>query len=139
MSKIIGQLIYIYPEVSAPLKSGEGTFVKRDFVIAVQRFDPDTGEPTIDTDNTPMFTLFGADRVHQLDALKIGDIVSITYFLRGRKYRDSEGKERLATDIYVQSVTPAHGQPKPVAANPQPQAMPQQQPVAQPVSDGLPF
>lgn len=56
MAKITGKILYIYPTQQLTSKSGN-TFTKRDFVLAVQSFDRDTGEPTIDEGNTPLLSL----------------------------------------------------------------------------------
>lgn len=102
MATIKGKMLYIYPTQQLTSKSGN-TFQKRDFVVAVQRFDPETGEVSVDDDNTPVFSVFG-DRCPQLDALKAGDTVTVTYNLRGRRYRDDNNKERIINDIDVRSV-----------------------------------
>lgn len=52
MATIKGRMVYIYPTQQLTSKSGNA-FQKRDFVFAVQRFDPDTGEVSVDEDNTP--------------------------------------------------------------------------------------
>lgn len=102
MAKISGRIVYIYPTVQLQSKSGNA-FLKRDFVIAVQSFDRDTGEPTIDEDNIPLLSLTG-DRCSQLDAIKKGDIVTVDFYLRGRRYRGDDNRERIITDINVTAV-----------------------------------
>lgn len=105
MAKITGQVVYVYPTQQLQSKTTGNQFTKRDFVIAVQTFDRDTGEPTIDAENTPQLTITG-DRCSQLDNISVGQIVSVTYSLRGRRYRGDDNKERIITDINVSSVTP---------------------------------
>lgn len=107
MAKLTGKIIYIYPTQQLISKSGNA-FTKRDFVLAVQSFDRDTGEPTIDEDNTPLLTLTG-DRCSQLDNITPGQIVTVDFYLRGRRYRDEQNKEKILTDINVTSVR-AQGQ-----------------------------
>ena len=106
MAKLTGKILYIYPTQQLVSKSGN-SFTKRDFVLAMQSFDRDTGEPTIDEENTPMFTLTG-DRCSQLDNIQKGQIVTVDFYVRGRRYRDENNKERIITDINVTSVR-AHG------------------------------
>lgn len=105
MAKITGQVVYVHPTQQLQSKTTGNQFTKRDFVIAVQTFDRDTGEPTIDAENTPQLTITG-DRCSQLDNISVGQIVSVTYALRGRRYRGDDNKERIITDINVSSVTP---------------------------------
>ena len=107
MAKLTGKIIYVYPTQQLTSKSGNA-FTKRDFVIAMQSFDRDTGEPTIDEDNTPLLTLTG-DRCSQLDNITPGQIVTVDFYLRGHRYRDEQNKEKILTDINVTSVR-AQGQ-----------------------------
>lgn len=115
MAKLTGKILYIYPTQQLTSKSGNA-FQKRDFVVAMQSFDRDTGEATIDNDNTPVLTLTG-DRCSQLDNIKQGDIVTVDFYLRGRRYRDEAGKEKIITDINVTSVRQSATRPI-TAANP---------------------
>lgn len=121
MAKITGQVVYVYPTQQLQSKTTGNQFTKRDFVIAVQTFDRDTGEPTIDTENTPQLTITG-DRCSQLDNIQKGQMVSVSYSLRGRRYRGDDNKERIITDINVSSVTPIGEQRQ---WSPQPTQQPQ--------------
>lgn len=104
MAKITGKIICIYPTQQLQSKSGNA-FYKRDFVIAVQSFDRDTGEPAIDESNTPLLSLTN-DRCTQLDSVRVGHIVTVDFYIRGRRYRDDSNKEKIITDINVTSVRP---------------------------------
>lgn len=141
MAKITGKVLYIYPAQQLTSKSGNA-FSKRDFVLAVQRFDPDTGEATIDDTNTPQLTLTG-DRSSQLDNVKQGDIVTVDFYLRGRRYRDESNKEKIITDINVTSVRLNAVRLEPVVPAKAPDAAPNAAPApaAQPKdpNDDLPF
>ena len=119
MAKITGKILYIYPTQLLTSKSGN-TFTKRDFVLAMQSFDRDTGEPTIDEGNTPLLSLTN-DRCSQLDSVRIGQIVSVDFYIRGRRYRDEQNKEKIITDINVTSVRPQNQTfPAQVAPGPAP-------------------
>lgn len=131
MAKITGKILYIYPAQQLTSKSGNA-FTKRDFVIAVQRFDPDTGEATIDDTNTPQLTLTG-DRSSQLDNIKQGDIVTVDYYLRGRRFRGEDNKEKIITDINITSVRLNAVYLRPVANTPQ--GVPPVTPSPQPTPD----
>ncbi len=147
MAKLTGKILYIYPTQQLTSKSGNA-FQKRDFVVAMQTFDRDTGEATIDNDNTPVLTLTG-DRCSQLDSIKQGDIVTVDFYLRGRRYRDDAGKEKIITDINVSSVKqnamlilPVTNPPRVVPIEtPATPAAPAQAPAPQPKdpNDDLPF
>lgn len=141
MAKITGKVLYIYPAQQLTSKSGNA-FSKRDFVIAVQRFDPDTGEATIDDTNTPQLTLTG-DRSSQLENIKQGDIVTVDYYLRGRRFRGEDNKEKIITDINVTSVRLNAVRLEPVVNAKAPDAAPNAAPASatQPKgpNDDLPF
>ncbi|MDE6651393.1 MAG: DUF3127 domain-containing protein [Paramuribaculum sp.] len=142
MAKLTGKVLYIYPTQQLTAKSGNA-FSKRDFVLAVQSFDRDTGEPTIDTENTPQLSLTN-DRCTQLDNIAVGQIVTVDFYLRGRRYRDESNKEKIITDINVTSVRGISTVPTPTpqtqaapAHSPTPSPSPQPQPNSK--QDDLPF
>lgn len=142
MAKLTGKVLYIYPTQQLTAKSGNA-FQKRDFVVAVQSFDRDTGEPTIDSENTPQLTLTG-ERCSQLDSVAVGQIVSVDFYLRGRRFRGDDNKEKIITDVNVTSVRGISTLSTP-APPPQTQATPMQPPApavpAPPkdTNDDLPF
>lgn len=136
MATIKGKMIYIYPTQQLTSKSGNA-FQKRDFVFAVQRFDPETGEVSIDEENTPMLSVTG-DRCLQLDPLKPGDAITVSYNLRGRRYRRDDGKETIINDIDVRSVRGEFQPKQPVAQASTPTEQ-TQQPAAKNDDDDLPF
>lgn len=102
MAKLTGKIVYIYPSKTLTSKNGNA-YQKRDFVIAMQSFDRDTGEPTIDENNTPQLSLIG-DRCSQLDGVNSGDTVTVDFFLRGTRFRGEDGKEKIINDVNVTSV-----------------------------------
>lgn len=79
-----------------PSKSGN-LYTRRDLVIAVRRFDPYTGEPVEDPENTPKFTFFG-ERCRDLEWIQAGDIVTVHFDISGRSY-NKEGKTEYFNDI----------------------------------------
>lgn len=138
MAKLTGRVVYVYPTQQLQSKSTGNQFQKRDFVMAVQSFDRDTGEPTIDRENTPQLTLTG-DRCTQLDNIVVGQMVSVSYSLRGRRYRDENNKEKIITDINVFSVNPLdvmHQPTQPQSMQPQPERKDAQ---SSDLADNLPF
>lgn len=101
--KITGRVLKIGPSQSIMAKSGN-QFVKRDVVIMVRRFDPNTGEPIFDEYNTPKFS-FMNDRCQQLDRIKVGEIVNISFDVRGRAY-EKDGKTDYLNDLNPFSIIP---------------------------------
>ncbi|MBD5585348.1 MAG: DUF3127 domain-containing protein [Clostridia bacterium] len=101
--KITGRVLNIGPSQSIIAKSGN-QFVKRDVVIMVRKFDPYTGEPSFDELNTPKFS-FMNEKCQQLDKIKVGEIVNISFDVRGRAY-EKDGKKDYLTDVNPFSIVP---------------------------------
>lgn len=95
-TKIKGRVLWIGPLRKGTSKSGN-LFEKRDVVITVKRFDPDTGAPKFDEDNTPIFTFFG-ERAKDLEGIQAGDEVTIQYELQGKRV-DKDGKTSFFNDL----------------------------------------
>lgn len=93
--KITGRVLQIGQTQSVPTKSG-GTYDKRDIVITVRKYDPFTGEPREDLENTPKFT-FGGERCRDLDGVNPGDPVTIHFEITGRSYM-TEKEKRFFTE-----------------------------------------
>lgn len=131
--KISGRVLYIGPSQSISSKSG-ASHVKRDLIISVRRFDPNTGQPTDDPRNTPIFQFFN-DKCQQLDRIKIGDIVIVDFSIFGRTY-EKEGRREYITDVSPNSVYPDRTQnlqqPTAVPSQPIQQQTAQQTPHAYP-------
>lgn len=96
-NSIIGQIISIGQTQSLTSKSGTA-FTKRDVVISVRRFDPNTGEPVNDYENTPLFSFMG-DRCRDLDQFQVGQNVEIFFDLSGRRYTPEGGTEKIINDV----------------------------------------
>ncbi len=93
---ITGQIASIGQTQSLTTKSGNA-FQKRDIVIIVRRFDPNTGEPMTDYENTPQLSFYG-DKCRDLDRFQVGQMVTIYFDLRGSKYVNTEGRESIITE-----------------------------------------
>lgn len=107
--KIIGRVLQVGTPQSFTSKSGN-PFVKRDVVIMVRKFDQYTGEPSFDEFNTPKFS-FMNEKCQQLDQVKIGDVVTISFDLRGRTY-DKDGKTEYINDLSPFSIIPEKPTPQ---------------------------
>ena len=126
-NQIIGQIATIGPVQNLTAKNGNA-FQKRDVVINVRRFDPNTGEPVTDWENTPQLTFIG-EKCRDLDRYQVGQMVVISFDLQGRKYTNSDGVTSIITEARPYKIEPygqrvAQAQPQ---AAPQPQAHPAQQ------------
>ncbi len=102
--KISGRVLVVTPTQTCTAKSGNA-YQTRYVVIAVRKFDPYTGYPTEDKENTPKFTLFG-NQCQQLDNVKVGDLVMVHFDLQGRAY-DKDGKTDYFTEVRPFKVEPA--------------------------------
>lgn len=101
---IIGTIQWIGATQTLSTKSGNN-FTKRDLVLAVRRFDPNTGEPITDNDNTPLFTFTG-ERCRELDNYQQGQMVVVSFDLLGRKYTDAQGQTKLFNDVRGYKIEP---------------------------------
>ena len=97
-NKISGRLINISPTQTLTSKSGN-SYQRREFVIERIVFDRNTGLPTADPSDTPIFSLIG-DNCSLLDNANIGDEVTIDYELRGVSYQ-KDGETKYFNDIRV--------------------------------------
>lgn len=121
-NQIIGQIASIGPTQSLMAKNGNA-FQKRDLVINVRRFDPNTGEPVTDWENTPKLSFMG-DKCRDLDRFQVGQMVVISFDLQGRKYTTANGETDIITEARPYKID-AYGQ-RPAQPAPQPIAVPVQ-------------
>ncbi|MCM1452663.1 MAG: DUF3127 domain-containing protein [Clostridium sp.] len=94
--KITGTIKQLTPTQTLMSKSGKN-YDKRDLVIAVRMFDQYTGQPKDDSENTPKFTFIG-EKCKDLDAWKVGDVVTISFDVSGRSYT-KDGRTEYMTDV----------------------------------------
>lgn len=138
-NQIIGTIESIGPTQSLMAKNGN-PFQKRDVVISVRRFDPNTGQPVTDWENTPKLSFMG-EKCRDLDRFQVGQAVIISFDLQGRKYENANHEVDIITEarpykieLYGQrTAQQPTAQTAPQApANPYPQqAMPASQPAPQ--------
>ncbi len=126
-NQVIGTIVSIGQTQSLTAKSGNA-FQKRDVVISVRRFDPNTGEPVTDWENTPKLSFMG-DRCRDLDRFQVGQSVIIYFDLQGRKYENANKEIDIITEARPYKIEP-YGQrqsqqpmpsAQPAPANPYPQ------------------
>lgn len=95
-NQVIGSIVSIGQTQSLIAKSGN-TFQKRDLVISVRRFDPHTGEPVTDWENTPKLSFMG-EKCGELDRFQVGQVVIISFDLQGRQYQNANGETDIITE-----------------------------------------
>ncbi len=123
---IIGSIASIGPTQSLKAKNGNA-FQKRDLVINVRRFDPNTGEPVTDWENTPKLSFMG-DKCRDLDRFQVGQMVVISFDLQGRKYTNANGETDIITEARPYKIE-AYGQrPSQPALQPMAASAPAQAP-----------
>jgi len=141
-NQVTGKIIYLSPTQKLKATQSGNEYDKREMAIAVQRYDPDTGIPSLDNDNTPMFSFIG-DKCRLLDGLETGQTVTVSFILQGRRYRGNDGKEKIINDIRPIGVRLAGQQPAapaPQQAQDAPNPAPEpQQPKGTDINDDLPF
>ena len=102
MATMRGRIVYIYPTEQKTSKEGKA-YKQRDFVIALQKVNTETGAVEIDETNTPLLSVFGR-RCDYIGSIPVGNMVDITYEIHGSRYRGSDGKERIQTHVRVTNV-----------------------------------
>lgn len=103
-NSIIGSVISIGPTITLTSKTGT-PFYKRELVLGVRKFDPNTGEPITDNTNTPCITFMG-EKCRELDFVKTGQIVQVFFDLTGRSHTDASGVVKYFNDIRGYKVSP---------------------------------
>lgn len=96
-NQLIGTIVSIGAIEELTSKNGN-TYKRRDLVLMLRRFDPNTGEPITDTENTPQLTFMG-DKCFELDNYKPGQVVTVSFDIQGRKYTDGAGITKIINDI----------------------------------------
>lgn len=94
---IIGQILAI-GETQTLTSNNGNSFTKRNLVVSVRRFDPNTGEPVNDYENTPEFSFIG-DRCRDLDQFQVGQNVCVYFNLVGTRYTPTGGQEKIINDV----------------------------------------
>lgn len=103
-NSISGKIISITPVQSIQGKSG--TILKREIVIKAMRFDPETGEPHLSENNTPLLEAVGENTVKIFDGYNVGDCVNIKFTLDGTSYTDEQSRTtKYFTRVRAYAVT----------------------------------
>lgn len=95
--KITGRVLMVGDRKTITARNGN-QYTTCDLVIAVMKFDPYSGEPTEDPNNTPKFTFMG-DRCNDLDRLRPGMICIVHFDVNGRIFQKEEGGVGYITDL----------------------------------------
>lgn len=113
-NQVTGRILEIGSTRQLTSKTGN-TYHRRDIVMSLQRFDPNTGEPVTDDSNTPQFSFMGSDRCASLDAFAPGQTVVVSFDIQGRRYTTPEGTVKIINDIRPYRIEPyrpqAYGTP----------------------------
>ena len=94
-NQITGRIEKICDIQEIPSKSGGKSFFKREIIIDATRFDPYTGERNFD--NYPCIEFTG-DKCNELDRFKVGQVVTVSFDLQGRKWV-KDGEEKYITSV----------------------------------------
>lgn len=94
---VTGAIVSIGATQNLTSRNGNA-FRLRDIVISIRKYDPNTGEPITDRDNTPQFTFMG-ERCDELDKYQPGQMVNIYFDLQGRTYVDQSGISKIINEV----------------------------------------
>jgi len=128
---ITGRVLSVGQPLQVAGKDPSRPFIKRELVLDCTRYDPYTGERS-KFENTPLLE-FGGDICKDLDGIRPGDVVTVSFDITGTKYQDkTTGQEKIFTRVRPYKVE-KHSAQQAVQAQPQQYAQQPQQ-YAQPQS-----
>lgn len=132
-----GRVFQITPTETKTHEAKE--YYSRQLTLLVRRYDPETGE--LQREDYPTFDISGEVRCTQLNGLKVGDLVEVSYVVQGVKY-EKEGVTKFFNKVTGYKIEPINQtqpvqQAQPVQQYPQVSQATQAQP--QNPSDDLPF
>ena len=99
MAEIRGRILEIHPTENLQTKDGK-SFQKRTLVLDASIYNQHTGERIV---NTPALE-FSSSRCGILDNYNVGDIVKVSYNLRGRRVTNADGSYRYMTNVNAYAV-----------------------------------
>lgn len=134
--RITGRVLSVGNKIEIPTKSGN-TMTKRDLIINVIKFDPNTGLPTADESNTPKFTFIG-EKANSLENLTRGDVVRIDFEIAGRSY-EKDGRTEYITEARPFRIDVATGTSQPVQSEVQIQTVIESERLEKIENNDLPF
>ncbi len=133
---ITGAIVSISETRNLVSRSGNA-YKLRELVISIRKYDPNTGEPVTDKENTPQFVFMG-DKCDDLDKFQIGQMVNVYFDLQGRTYTDQSGISKIINEVRPYKIEP-YQRPGLQSASPnQNVAQPAQPQVQQPQSQPQP-
>lgn len=144
-NQITGRIIEIGQTVQIPSKNGGSPFTKREFILDATPYDPYTGERSEYENILPLE--FSGDKCSELDSFNNGDVVIVSFALKGRSWTNMDGELKRMASIYCYKIeargnvskSPQNTPVQQPAPQPTYQQPPQNFPPAQGNNDGLPF
>ena len=120
---ITGRVLSVGQPLQVAGKDPSRPFIKRELVLDCTRYDPYTGERS-KFENTPLLE-FGGDICKDLDGIRPGDVVTVSFDITGTKYQDKTTRqEKIFTRVRPYKVE-KHSAQQAVQAQPQQYAQPQ--------------
>lgn len=123
-NQITGRIIEIGQTVQIPSKNGGSPFTKREFILDATPYDPYTGERSEYENILPLE--FSGDKCSELDSFNNGDVVIVSFALKGRSWTNMDGELKRMASIWCYKIE-ARG-----SVSQSPQNVPVQQPSSQP-------
>lgn len=122
-NQITGRIIEIGQTVQIPSKNGGSPFTKREFILDATPYDPYTGERSEYENIIPLE--FTGDKCAELDRFNNGDVVIVSFALKGRSWTNMDGELKRMASIWCYKIEARGG------VSQSPQSVPVQQPVQQ--------
>lgn len=89
MANVITGKVLMIGQTEEIKTKDNNVYLKRDLLLDCTRFDPYTGERA-EFENTPLLEFGGEKGVIELNNIKVGDVVSVSFDLHGTKYEKGE-------------------------------------------------
>ena len=139
-NQVTGRMLAIGQTVQIPSKTGGDPFLKREFLLDATTYDPYTGERSQYENVLPLEV--SGDKCAELDHFCIGDVVTVSFALQGRKWQTQDGDLKRMTSIRcykLEGRTPTQAAPHPAPQPSAPAAAPPHVDAAGNPKDDLPF
>lgn len=130
---ITGRVLSVGQPLQVTGRDPSRPIIKRELLIDCTRHDPYTGERS-QYENTPLLEFIG-DACRDLDTLRQGDIVTVTFSVEGTRYRDkSTQQEKVFTRVRPYRVEKRQKPQQPAPPVQQPQSAPAYHPQSAPMA-----
>ena len=133
-NQVTGRMLAIGQTVQIPSKTGGDPFLKREFLLDATTYDPYTGERSQYENVLPLEV--SGDKCAELDQFRIGDVITVSFTLQGREWKNQDGQVKRMVSIRCYKLEARR--PVPLVAQAVQPVQPTVQPAPQPAYQQFP-